>query len=134
MKYLLDTHVLIWAIFDDNKLPHSIRELINSPDNEIYCSVVSIWEITIKHQKSPDKIPITGNDLIKYCSISDIAFLPITPDHATTVGKLQRAINAAPHNDPFDRMLISQAKVDDMILLTHDSLLADYNEKCIKTF
>lgn len=133
MRYLLDSHILIWAIAGSDKLPYYVYQIINDPENEIFYSAASIWEVTIKHQKSPSKIPISGVELADYCRRAGIFALPITTEHALTVDSLIRAQGSAPHNDPFDRIMIAQAKYEQMYFLTHDSLLSGYNEKCVIT-
>lgn len=63
MKYLLDSHILIWALFSDEKLAREAFNIINSQSNEIYYSAASIWEIGLKHAKAPDKMPVSGKML-----------------------------------------------------------------------
>lgn len=133
MKYLLDSHILIWALFADEKLPHEAYAIINNLENEIYYSAASVWEIGIKHRKSPNKMPISSKLLADSCDIAGMVSLPVTKEHAITAAGLNRIENTPPHNDPFDRMLIAQAKTEGMIFLTHDHLLKDYGEKCVKT-
>lgn len=133
MKYLLDSHILIWALFADEKLPYDAYAVINDPQNEIYYSAASVWEIGIKHSKSPGKMPISSRLLAESCETADMFSLPITKEHAIAVASLNRAENTPPHNDPFDRILIAQAKTEGMTFLTHDHLLKDYDEDCIKT-
>lgn len=131
MRYLLDTHILIWSLFSDEKLSSKAKQLINNLNNELYYSTASVWEITIKHSKSPVKMPVTGKDLVDFCKKAGFAALPITDAHAIGVSRLKRLGNVAHHSDPFDRMLISQAKAEKLILLTHDSLLDGYGEDCV---
>lgn len=133
MKYLLDSHILIWALFADEKLPQEAFTVINDPKNEIYYSVASVWEIGIKHNKSPEKMPISSQLLAEGCDKADMRSLPITREHVIAVTCLSRAKNTPPHNDPFDRILIAQAKTEGMTFLTHDHLLKDYNEACVRT-
>lgn len=133
MKYLLDSHILIWALFSDEKLPDAAYRIINDPDHIIYCSTASIWEIGIKHNKSPEKMPVSAQLLAECCAEAKILIFPVTKEHVFMLDTLHRKENSPPHNDPFDRMLIAQAKSENMILLTHDGLLKDYEESCVKT-
>ena len=133
MRYLLDSHILIWTLFSDDRLPTKARNIINDPDNEIFYSAASVWEIAIKHSKSPDKMPVTGNDLMNYSDAAGIIPLPISGSHAAAISRLTRNASEPQHNDPFDKLLIAQAKAEGMILLTHDHLLSGYNELCVKT-
>lgn len=133
MKYLLDSHILIWTLFADEKLPREACAIINNPENEIYYSAASVWEIGIKHSKSPDKMPVSSRLLAESCGMAGMVSLPVTKEHAIAVAELNRAENTPPHNDPFDRILIAQAKTEGMVFLTHDHLLKNYSEDCVKT-
>ena len=132
MKYILDTHLLIWAHLEDAKLPEAVFEVINDAENEIFYSVASIWELDIKHSKSPAKMPISGELMYSWCERAEMFPLPILNNHVFQLKSLKRKDNSPPHNDPFDRILISQAKAENMILLTRDSLLQDYEESCVQ--
>lgn len=131
MHLLLDTHILIWAITGDDKLPPEALHLLQDAKNEIFYSTASIWEITIKHAIRPDDMPISGSELSKYAREAGFHSLPIMDDHAKTLETLHRDTNAPKHKDPFDRMLIAQAKSETMTFVTHDSLLKDYHEACV---
>ena len=131
MKYLLDSHVLIWALFSDEKLARKAFDIINSRDNEIYYSAASIWEIGMKHAKAPEKMPVSGKVLMECSEQAGMLSLPIIQEHAAAVNELRRKDGEPPHNDPFDKMLIAQAKCENMILLTHDRLLSGYGEDCV---
>jgi len=132
MKYLLDTHILIWALSDRSYLlPDNILSEINKRDNEIFYSVASVWETTIKYSIKPEQIGVSPDTLVNLCNKADMKCLPITCEHALNVQTLKRLENAPHHKDPFDRLLIAQAKYEGMVLITHDSLFAGYNEECI---
>ena len=131
MKYLLDSHILIWALFMEEKLPGRVRDIINQPENEIYYSPASVWEIGLKHQKAPEKMPVSGELLMECCEKAGMASLPIVKEHTIAVNRLQRRENEPPHNDPFDRMLLAQARVENLIFITHDHLLDGYGESCV---
>lgn len=133
MKYLLDSHVLIWVLFQDEKLPSRAYDIINSPNNEIYYSPASIWEIGLKHVKTPEKMPVSGEMLMEYSEKAGMISLPIFKEHAVAVNLLRRKEGEPPHNDPFDRMLLAQAKVEKMVLITHDHLMDSYGESCVMT-
>lgn len=131
MNILLDTHILIWALTADEKLSEKAKDFIVNPDNIIYYSAASIWEISIKHTLHPDKIPFSGKDLSSFCTQAGYEPLDISDRHVFALETLKRSENVKPHHDPFDRIMISQAKAENMLFLTHDSLLPDYNEACI---
>ena len=127
MNLLLDTHVALWAIADSPKLPLTARELIASPKTNVWISTASIWEIAIKHSLGRGDMPISGLDALRYFSESGYRQLPIEAEHAVAVGDLP-----AHHNDPFDRILVAQALVEPMRLMTHDTLVALYSDTIIK--
>ena len=131
MNLLLDTHILVWALNEDQRLSEKAREMILDPDNVIYYSSVSIWEAAIKHALHPENVTFSGKELSQYCQ--EAGFLPVEmrDRHVFALETITRADNAPPHHDPFDRMLIAQAKAENMSFLTHDSLLPYSNEMCI---
>ena len=131
MNLLLDTHILLWALSDDEKLSDKARKMILAPENTVYYSVVSIWEISIKHAIHPDNVVFSGKEIMQYCRDAGYLALDLQERHIASLETLKRKETAKPHHDPFDRMLIAQAKSERMTFVTHDSLLPDYQEKCI---
>lgn len=131
MKYLLDTHILFWSMCDENKLSASVLDLINNPENEIYYSAVSVWEVVLRHRKKPENMPVNGYSFIDGCVKAGYIPLSIENSHILTVDSLRRQEDAPKHNDPFDKMLIAQVKFESMVLITHDGLLSGYNEECV---
>lgn len=131
MNLLLDTHILLWALSDDPKLPEQAREMILSEKNHIFYSILSLWEIELKHRKHPAELPITAHEIAEYCNTAGYTELQLQNQSIYLLKTLQRPEKSARHKDPFDCMLICQAKSVGMLFLTHDSLLTDYNEPCI---
>lgn len=131
MRILLDTHILLWALSNDAKLPEKARELIKNEENEIYYSVVSLWEVEIKHLAHPDIMPVSAEEISEYCEQSGYKQITIKENHIFTIKGLKRKKNTQPHKDPFDRMLICQADVEKMVFITHDFLIPGYNKSCI---
>ncbi len=131
MNLLLDTHILIWALNDDPQLSEKAKEMILDPGNTVYYSVVSIWEISIKHASHPEDLEFSGKELSDFCQ--DAGFLPLElrDKHVYALETINRPENAPRHNDPFDRMLVAQAKAENMSFLTHDALIPYYEERCI---
>ncbi|MBR2834560.1 MAG: type II toxin-antitoxin system VapC family toxin [Coriobacteriales bacterium] len=133
MKLLLDTHIIIWALTNDKQLSLTARELISSPHHIVLFSSASIWEIAIKNQKSPNLCPYHEKDILVYCQKAGYEQLNITPEHALAIRNLQVKTGRRLNNyDPFDRILIAQAKTENCLLLTHDSNFENYNEPCIQ--
>ncbi len=131
MNLLLDTHIAIWALNDDPALSDKARELILDPDNTIYYSTVSVWEVLLKHSRRPDNIPFNEKDFSEGCREAGYIPLGLADKHILAVHTLTRPDSAKEHNDPFDRLLLAQAKVENLSFLTHDELIPDYEEKCI---
>ena len=117
----------------EDRLPQHSLSWINDPANEVYFSSASVWEIVIKHSKNPAAMPVDGNSFVSGCAQAGFMPLVIENRHVLAVSGLKRKKGEPPHNDPFDRILIAQAKTEDMMLITHDSLLAGYGEKCVLT-
>ena len=128
-EILLDTHMILWAMLDDPKLNDKMRNIILDPNNTIYYSIASMWEVQIKYDIK--KMPISGIEFMHYCEQSSYHKLPVDDLHVVELAGLVRDEAAPYHNDPFDRILISQAKAEGFTFLTHDSLLRGYNEPCL---
>lgn len=131
MKLLLDTHILLWALSDDAQLPKKASKLLKNEKNEIYYSLVSLWEIQIKCLAHPGQMDFTAEQVAGYCAESGFYRLPISEEHIFCLQNLKRPESAPPHKDPFDRLLICQAMTENMLLVTHDRLIPDYNEPCV---
>lgn len=131
MRILLDTHVLLWAITNSERLPEKARRLVLHPDNEIYYSVLSLWEVELKRIAHPEQLATTAAALAEYCRGAGYQQLSLRERHIELLEDLRRLDSAPPHKDPFDRMLICQAAAENMILLTHDARIAEYTEPCI---
>jgi len=127
LNLLLDTHVALWAITDSPKLSQQARDLIESPKTIAWVSVASVWEIAIKHALGRGDMPVSSQDAVRYFQESGYRFLPVQAEHAVTVETLP-----AHHQDPFDRILVAQALVEPMRLITHDALVARYSDTVIK--
>lgn len=133
MRVLLDTHIILWTLENNSKLPEKARKIIGDERNQIYYSTASVWEIAIKHMARPDKMLIDGRAFSEKCMESGFEMLPVYDRHVYGLETLARPDNAPPHNDPFDRIMLSQAKVDELRFITHDSLIPYYNEECVLT-
>jgi PIN domain nuclease of toxin-antitoxin system len=127
LNLLLDTHVALWAITDSPKLPKKGREMIESPKSSVWISAATVWEIAIKHGLGRGDMPVSSQDALRYFRDSGYRFLPIEPEHAAAVEDL-----AAHHGDPFDRILVAQALVEPMRLITHDPMVARYSDTIIE--
>ena len=131
MNLLLDTHIAIWALNDDPVLSKRARELIMDPDNTIYYSTVSVWEVLLKHARRPESIPFTEADFSDGCREAGFIPLNLADKHILTMHTLSRPAGYREHNDPFDRLLLAQAKTENLSFLTHDERIPEYAERCI---
>lgn len=131
MRLLLDTHIILWALDDNPKLSSRARTLIVNEDNDIYYSAASVWETTIKYMAKPDKIHISGSRLSDLCRDMGYRMLPITDSHVRALETLTYHREFQTHNDPFDRIMVAQAKADGLKFVTHDSKIPFYMESCI---
>lgn len=131
MKLLLDTHIILWALDDNPKLSEQARALIMDAGNEVYYSCASVWETTIKYMSKPDKIRLSGSKLSELCRKMGYQMLLITDKHVGALETLVFHSEHQLHNDPFDRIMIAQAKADGMKFVTHDSKIPCYNEPCV---
>lgn len=126
MNILLDTHVALWAIIDSPKLSKKARALIESPKSSIWISAATVWEVAIKHSLGRGDMPVSGQDVLRYFGESGYRFLPVEPEHVAAVEDIP-----VHHNDPFDRILVAQAIVEPMRLITHDEMVARYSDTVI---
>ena len=131
MNILMDTHIAIWAITDDPRLSAAARDFILDPDNTIYYSSISAWEVLLKHDSPHNNLDFSAEEFIEGCEISDYIALNMKPKHIVTASNLNVSQIDRYHSDPFDRLLLSQAKSENFTFLTHDEKLLFYNEKCV---
>lgn len=121
MKLLLDTHLLIWAAIDSHRLSAKARKLLADPTNELLYSAASLWEIAIKHGLGRADFQVDARVLRRGLQDNGYQELPITGAHTVAVESLPPI-----HKDPFDRILVAQATVEGITLLTSDVLVAKY--------
>jgi PIN domain nuclease of toxin-antitoxin system len=121
MRLLLDTHLLLWTISQSRRLTAGARRLIGDPGNELSFSVVSIWEVAIKHGRGRDDFQVDPRLLRRGLLDNGYRELAITGEHAVAVADLPPL-----HRDPFDRILVAQSVVEGITLLTADPLVAQY--------
>lgn len=115
MKYLLDTHTFLWWITDSDRLPHTAREIIGDGSSELYWSPAGSWEIAIKHHLGRLPLPGPPESLIPAeLAKNRINPLPILDSHAFKAGQLPMH-----HRDPFDRLLIAQAQLESMEIISN---------------
>src|ERR1700756_2598108 len=122
MRLLLDTHLLLWAALEPGQLSSGARKLMKDDGNELTFSTASFWEIAIKRSLGRSEFQVDPRLLRRGLLDNDYTELLIGSDHALAVDGLPRL-----HKDPFDRILIAQAMVEGITLLTADPLIAQYS-------
>jgi PIN domain nuclease of toxin-antitoxin system len=121
MKLLLDTHLLLWSISDSSRLSRLAHTLIGDTENEAHFSVVSLWEIVIKTSRGKWDFKVDAAKVRRNLLNNGYVEMPIVSSHVIMVSTLP-----ALHRDPFDRLLVAQARVEGITLLTADSKIAQY--------
>lgn len=121
MKLLLDTHLLLWAAGEPRRLSRKARGLIDNPENELFFSPASLWEVVIKRGLRRPDFKVDARLLRRGLLDNGYGELPIVSDHVVAIDSLPSI-----HKDPFDRVLVAQATVEGITLLTTDSLLLQY--------
>jgi len=121
MKFLLDTHLLLWSALESAKLPAKAGAFIHDPEVDLVFSVISIWEVVVKNSLGRSSFQVNPHRLRSSLLENGYTELPVSGEHALAVASLPNL-----HKDPFDRMLIGQAIVEGMTLLTSDEIVASY--------
>lgn len=122
MRQLLDTHTFIWYVTDNPRLSPEVQELIDDEDNEILLSIASVWEMAIKHSTGKLSFELPFMVFVEQqLSVNNIGLLNINLDHITIIATLPFH-----HRDPFDRLIIAQAMVEQLPILSADTVLDAY--------
>ena len=130
MSFLLDTHYLLWAISDPYQISKNIKNIITNPENRVFVSTISFWEVSLK--TGLGKLEISGfspENLPSLCTKIGFEIIELTPDDSSTYHEL----NANHHKDPFDRMLIWQAIRNNLILISSDVNILRYKSEGLNT-
>ena len=124
MNLLLDTHTVLWWLSDDPGLSDGARAAIADPENTIFLSVVVVWEIRIKQSLGKLELPA---DFRQALDREHFAELPVTAEHAHALAELPPV-----HRDPFDRMLVAQARIERLTIVTRDSAMEEYGVRVLR--
>lgn len=124
MNYLVDSHIVIWLSLTPEKVPRRVRALLAAADGRLLVSVASLWEIAIKHAAGRLHFPMAR----LHHQLSDMGMLTldITLSHALAAAALPPL-----HGDPFDRMLVAQARMEDLVLVTEDRIIPTYDVRTL---
>ena len=128
MNYLLDTQVVIWFIDGDERVPLPVRDAVHDPENTVSITMVSLWEIAIKRSLGKLELATSLRDIQDKILSRQVDMLSITVDHLEAAEALE---HQAKHRDPFDRLIISQAMVEDMTLISSDPQFEHYLVKLL---
>ena len=131
MNVLLDTHIAIWALTDDSRLSKKARDILLDIDNTVYVSAVSTLEVNNKRKSKNNNLEFTTAEFIEYCEAAGFIQLPLQSKHFLAENTLKWGGKGNEHKDPYDRLLLAQAKADNYHLITHDKMIPLFDEKCI---
>lgn len=122
MRYLLDTHALIWMLYDSKQLSDDVKNTLS--ESECFVSIASMWEMAIKNSIGKLKLKQSIEDIADICNRNGISILDITPSNCDYIRDLPDI-----HHDPFDRIIIAQAKSNGCTIITKDSMISKYDVK-----
>ena len=132
MRVLVDTHILIWMHSADKKnLSSKALEILDNKENDLFYSPVSVWEVYVKLLKHPNEFEFNEIQFDEMCRKAGIKQLCLKPEHILTLSTLKPPDAVKGHKDPMDRLLIAQAKIENLYLVSHDHLMPFYEEECI---
>jgi PIN domain nuclease of toxin-antitoxin system len=120
VKLLLDSHAFLWWLAEDPKLSAVARQAVADPGSTVHVSAATVWELSI--QAFLGKLDLDGADLVEEIEENDFTELPITARHSAVAATLPRH-----HDDPFDRMLIAQARIEGLTIVTRDPAFRSYD-------
>jgi PIN domain nuclease of toxin-antitoxin system len=123
LNLLLDTHLLLWAASEPERLSSKARTLLLDPSNQLLFSAASLWEISIKNGLERADFKVDPRRLWRMLLVNGYRELPVSSEHTIAVNELPPL-----HKDPFDRILVAQARVEGLLLLTVDKAVAKYGE------
>jgi PIN domain nuclease of toxin-antitoxin system len=129
VKFLLDTHTLLWAIGKSNELSERVIHEIKNPNNEVLISAVSLWEIALKYNLGKLVVDFDIKNIPEYCVTMGLELIPLAPIDALNSLQLPQKNN---HKDPFDRMLIYQCIKNEYTLVGKDAKIEQYGEHGLK--
>jgi PIN domain nuclease of toxin-antitoxin system len=126
MDYLLDTHAIVWYFEDSSELPTKVKEIVKNPDSNVYICSISLWEIALKINIGKLALQLPLEDLLDHIKCRDYNILQIEDEYLNKLSSLPSI-----HKDPFDRMIISSAIVENLTIITKDNEIKKYGVSCI---
>ena len=132
MNILIDTHIALWATAKSSLLTAKMRDMLVDENNTVFYSIVSVWETLLKHTSHPDDFTLTDAEFDSLCDRTGFQFLELKKEHIYAVNTLVYPDDAPEkHKDPFDRLLMGQAKNEGLMFMTHDHKIRWYEEDFI---
>lgn len=131
MRILVDTHIALWVLYAPERLSKEALKILQNGENEFYYSTISVWEIFIKKNLHPEIHLADGEKFARDCEKAGFNVLPLFNRHVYALRSIILPDGAPRHKDPFDRMLLAQAKVEAMNFLTHDTKIPFYHKEFI---
>ena len=125
MKYLLDTHIILWALIGDDRISNEVKDILYDSKNDIYYSTVSSWEIEIKHL-SKENFKLSSEQFAFLCDQNGLINLPVKNSDVNKL-KFIKKVKDMKHNNPFDKLLLAQSISENMIFITHDQKFSLYS-------
>lgn len=122
MRYLLDTHTLIWFLIDDPSIPPATKDEIRNINNECFVSIATLWEIGIKHSLKKLQLKTNLKEAFDLIQSYPFSILPVSPNHILQLNSLPLH-----HRDPFDRLLIAKAQTEKLVLISKDKVFSNYD-------
>ena len=129
MKYLLDTHIILWALINDSRIDKKTHDILINPKNEILYSSISSWEIALKHRKK-ENFRLSEDQFVFLCDQNGLNSLSVSNKHICELKNIVKTKDIK-HNDPFDLMLLAQAISENAMFITHDNKFKAYDNKNI---
>ena len=126
MKILLDTHIALWSVLQSDKLSEKEKNLLLDEENEIYYSVISIWEVEIKHGINPKNMEVSAEEFRELCTAAGFIEVPLEAQHIFQIDSLKPKDGYPMHKDPFDRVLLAQSISEDLYFMTHDDKIRTF--------
>lgn len=127
----MDTHIAVWAIVDDPRLSEKARNLLLDPDNTIYFSAVSVLEVNNKTKSRKNDLEFSTQEFVENCELAGFIELPLLSKYFWGESSLKWNGEGEEHKDPYDRLLLSQAKSENFRFMRHDEMIRHFDEKCI---
>jgi len=126
MRCVLDTHAYLWWLRDDSELSAAARDALMDPASVVHISAATVWELAIKQRLG--RLDLHGANLVAEIEANGFVELPVPARHGQRAGTLPMH-----HRDPFDRLLVAQAEIHGLVLVTRDRVLADYGVEVLPT-